>query len=534
MDTTSPFHAGETLVQTRLGVHEVIEPFARRVVRDHMPEQHREFYRQLPFVVVAARDAAERPWATLIADAAGVVASPTPRRLEFNAIPGTGDALEHALVSGRDVGVLGIDFATRRRNRVNGRVAASSEGGFSFHVDQSFGNCPQYIHDRHWRPAPRMPTPQRRRTSRLDHAQQAWIAQADTFFLASGFRAAGEDPAFGMDASHRGGGAGFVRVIDARTLVWPDYAGNNHYNSIGNLVMDPRIGLSFVDFTSGSLLQLSGTATIDWAPDPARWPGAQRLVRVQVEAVNELRGTLPLRWSGPAGLELEVDEVVEESAGVRSFWLVGADGAPLPPFSAGQHLALEVPLGERHEVRTYSLSSPPGAARWRISVKAVAGGRVSSRLHAAVTRGTRLRAASPAGDFILDEGTGPVVLIAAGIGVTPLLSMLADAVARHRPVTFVYGARHGGEAPLLDEVRDLARARGVHLHVAFSRPAENERRGIDFDSAGRLTPSQVRALLPAGEFDAWLCGPAGFTAAITHAIEESGLAATRIRSETFG
>ncbi|MCP5200279.1 MAG: pyridoxamine 5'-phosphate oxidase family protein [Gammaproteobacteria bacterium] len=534
MPATSPFHVGETQIQARLGVREAVAGFARRMVRDHMPEQHREFYRQLPCVVVAARDGDGRPWATLIADPAGVVTSPAPDRLDFKAGPVTGDALAGAFVAGRDVGVLGIEFATRRRNRVNGRVSDADGHGFGFRVDQSFGNCPQYIHDRHWRPAAPAASPRRRLGAELDAVQQAWIADADTVFLASGFRGDGEDPAFGMDASHRGGPPGFVRVLDAHTLAWPEYAGNNHYNTLGNLVMDPRIGLLFVDFASGSLLQLSGRARIDFSPDAARWPGAQRVVEVRVEAVNDLHEALPLRWHAPAALEVEVDEVVDESAGVRSFWLVGADGASLPPFQAGQHVPLEVTLGGVRALRTYSLSSAPTAPRWRISVRALAGGRVSSHLHAAATPGARLRAGLPAGQFVLDGGAGPLVLVAGGIGVTPLASMLAEAVARGRPVTFVYAARHGGEAPLLDEVRGLARSHGVRLHVAFSRPAPGERPGIDFDSAGRLGPAAVQALLPTSACDARVCGPPGFVAAVTHALEGGGVAAARIRGETFG
>jgi ferredoxin-NADP reductase/predicted pyridoxine 5'-phosphate oxidase superfamily flavin-nucleotide-binding protein len=533
MPATSPFHVGETQIQARLGVREAVAGFARRMVRDHMPEQHREFYRQLPCVIVAARDGDGRPWATVIADPAGVVTSPAPDRLDFKTGPVMGDALAGAFVAGRDVGMLGIEFATRRRNRVNGRIDDVAGDGFRFRVDQSFGNCPQYIRDRHWRPAAPAASPGRRSGFELDNAQRSWIARADTFFLASGFRGDGEDPAFGMDASHRGGPPGFVRVLDARTLAWPEYAGNNHYNTLGNLVMDPRIGLLFVDFASGSLLQLSGRARIDFTPDAARWPGAQRVVEVRLEAVNELREVLPLRWSAPVGLELEVDGVIEESGGVRSLWLVGADGAPLPSFAAGQHLPLEVTLGERRELRTYSLSSAPAAPRWRISVKARAGGRVSSYLHRAATPGMRLRAGLPSGDFVLDDGEGPLVLVAGGIGVTPLVSMLAQAAGR-RPVTFVYAVPNGAEAPLLQEVRALARTHGAHLHVAFSRPAQGDRPGVDFDSAGRLTPTRLRALLPAQARDARVCGPPAFVATVTRTLEDAGLDAARIRAETFG
>ncbi len=139
---SSPFHAGEQQVQERLGVRDEIEPWARKVVRGHLPDEHRRFYARLPFVVAAARDGRGRPWATLLVGEPGFVRSPDPRTLAIEARPAAGDALEGAFASGVDVGFLGICLATRRRNRVNGRVSAAGAEGFEVAVDQTFGNCP--------------------------------------------------------------------------------------------------------------------------------------------------------------------------------------------------------------------------------------------------------------------------------------------------------------------------------------------------------------------------------------------------------
>jgi len=154
IDNTTPFHPGERAVQERLGVREAIEPFARQMIRPFIPEQHRAFYRQLPFIVAAARDAAGRPWATLLAGEPGFIDSPGPRRLDIRAALAAGDALEDGLVPGADLGLLGIEFATRRRNRVNGRIVSRDDDSLQLAVSQSFGNCPQYIHPREWVPAP--------------------------------------------------------------------------------------------------------------------------------------------------------------------------------------------------------------------------------------------------------------------------------------------------------------------------------------------------------------------------------------------
>ena len=177
---------------------------------------------------------------------------------------------------GTQLGLLGIELETRRRNRVNGRITASDNRRVSFEVDQSFGNCPQYIHPRTFtRVQPEKIAA--RRAAALSASMREWISNADTFFIASGHH--GNDASGGMDASHRGGDPGFVDVESASRLVFPDYAGNNHFNTIGNLVLDPRAGLLFVDFDGGGLLQLTGRTTIDWdSPAVARYPGARRLV----------------------------------------------------------------------------------------------------------------------------------------------------------------------------------------------------------------------------------------------------------------
>ena len=149
----SPFHAGEKAVQERLGVSD-IEDWARKVVRDHLPDEHRAFHTALPYLVVAARDEAGRPWVSLLCGRNGFITSPDPGALVIDAAPGLGDALAHAFVPGADIGILGIELSSRRRNRLNGRIregGGDSGGAIICGVDQTFGNCPQYIRERAWR-----------------------------------------------------------------------------------------------------------------------------------------------------------------------------------------------------------------------------------------------------------------------------------------------------------------------------------------------------------------------------------------------
>ena len=254
----SPFHHGEQSVQERLGVRD-IEDWARKVVHDHLPEQHQEFHTSQPFLVVSARDDAGHPWATLLAGPEGFVTSPDPRRLVIHAKPMIGDALENAFVEDADMGILGIELATRRRNRVNGRVASNGSNTITFRVDQAFGNCPQYIREREWKRVDSEPSATVQRSTGLSSTQQEWIEAADTFFIAS------THSETGMDATHRGGMPGFVEVVSNSILRFPDYAGNNMFNTLGNITNNPRTGLLFIDFETGKTLKLSGRAEILWS-----------------------------------------------------------------------------------------------------------------------------------------------------------------------------------------------------------------------------------------------------------------------------
>ena len=543
MDTASPFHSGEHEVQARLGVRDV-ETWARKVVRPFLPEEHRAFHTALPFLVAAARDEAGRPWATLLAGADGFVASPDPRTLCVDAQPVPGDALEGALVPGADVGLLGIELASRRRNRVNGRVGMASEGrAWRFEVDQSFGNCPQYIREREWTRVDDVEAGAALRSEHLNAAQRSWIEAADTFFIASGHRGEGEDAAFGMDASHRGGDPGFVVVPDARRLTFPDYAGNNHFNTLGNLVVDPLVGLLFVDFETGGLLQLSGRARIEWdGASLEDFPGARRLVHVEIESVVELPEALPLRWSdADAGVRsLRVVDKVHESADVTSFVLEARDGAPLAPFEAGQHLPLELEMPGRGDPlrRTYSLSNAPATKRYRISVKREPLGAASRFLHDEVEIGAVLSARAPAGDFVLGCTSCPTVLVSAGVGATPVLSMLHRLVDTEGegPIYWIHGARDGAHHPFAGEVRQIAAAHPrLETCVVYSRPrAEEDLPGVDFDLEGRVDAELIARLPIDPDAHYYLCGPPTFMAEFQTGVEALGVPAERIHTESFG
>jgi predicted pyridoxine 5'-phosphate oxidase superfamily flavin-nucleotide-binding protein len=298
----SPFHPGEQAMQARVGSPHRIEEVGRRLIRDFMPDQHRDFFAHLPLFLVATVDAQGRPWASPLVGPPGFLHSPTPQQLHVAARPLPGDPLHETLRDGTSIGGLGIEFHTRRRNRVNGTVALDPDGaGFTIQVRQSFGNCAQYIQARHFRfvspsDGHREPRPVQRH-DRLAAPACALITRADTFFIASSY-AVPSDHRHGADVSHRGGRPGFVRIRDAHTLLFPDYRGNFLFNTLGNLLANPRCGLLFLDFGSGDTLQLTGKSEIlwEWPHEEPAWRGAQRLVQFQVEEVVQLTGAVPLAW----------------------------------------------------------------------------------------------------------------------------------------------------------------------------------------------------------------------------------------------
>jgi predicted pyridoxine 5'-phosphate oxidase superfamily flavin-nucleotide-binding protein len=297
--TISPWHAGEVELQRRLGVAEQMDAIGHRVFRDHLIEQHREFYSLLPFIVIGAVDPQGLPWATIRAGRPGFLHSPEPLTLAVEAGRDWGDPAEQGMEEGDALGLLGIDLTTRRRNRLNGTLTRSDESRFMVKVGQSFGNCPRYIQNRHVQFARDPATPSSKVavvSDTLGDDARRLIETADTFFVAS--FADRSDAGRQVDVSHRGGRPGFVRVDPDGSLTVPDFNGNLFFNTLGNFVVNPCAGLLFVDFERGDVLQLSGSVEI--IDDPAQvaaFRGAERLWRMVPASIVMRPDALPLRWT---------------------------------------------------------------------------------------------------------------------------------------------------------------------------------------------------------------------------------------------
>jgi predicted pyridoxine 5'-phosphate oxidase superfamily flavin-nucleotide-binding protein len=277
------YHAGELAVQARAGVADRAAQM-EEAFSTEMPEVAAEFLHSQPWIVLGAADADDRMWATVLYGRPGFITTPEPSTVHIARDPLAGDPLEGALTG--PVGGLAIEPGTRRRMRLNGQAWATGDG-ISIELEQVYSNCPKYIATRHVSGV-EPSTPVRHASASLDAEAAGLLARADTAFVAT------RGPDGGVDASHRGGNPGFLRVVDEHTLVWPDYTGNSMFNTLGNIAEDPATGLTVVDPGTGTTLYLSGQAEVLW--EDGGFPSAHRVVRLAVEKAIRLEGAAPLRW----------------------------------------------------------------------------------------------------------------------------------------------------------------------------------------------------------------------------------------------
>ncbi|KAE9625963.1 FAD-binding oxidoreductase [Parasedimentitalea maritima] len=571
----SPFHAGEQEAQDRVGKRASMEAFGKVAIRPFMPEQHRVFFEQLPFVVLGSVDEQGWPWASILTGGKGFITSPSSKRLNLAARPAPGDPLQTSLKTGAPIGLLGIEIPTRRRNRMNAQVIEKTDGGFSLGVMQSFGNCPQYIQTRdiEFIRDPAAPAEKSAPISftELDQAAIDFIEGSDTFFVSSYISPANGLTAEGVDVSHRGGKAGFVKV-DGNTLTIPDYSGNNFFNTIGNFLVNPKAGLIFPDFETGDLLMLTGTVELLWEdhPEVIAFKGAERGWRFTLDHGLRLSDALPFRsqfgeWS-PNSLmaddwatsdarakaeeqrntwrTLRVAKIEDESSVIRSFYLEAIDGQPLLSYEAGQFLTIRVrPDGTGSQIRTYTLSSAPADPAYRISVKREPGGIVSNHLHDNLIVGDTIEIKAPKGAFYIDAlEKRPAVLLAGGVGITPMMAMtrhvLNEGVRKRylRPLTVFHAAQTTDQRTFAQEFRAAeAESNGKIRYVSvIGHPTEAEVAGEDFDASGRIDVDTLRAYLVLDDYDFFLCGPSSFMQAMYDLLRNLGVADARIFAESFG
>ncbi|MGH1426974.1 MAG: pyridoxamine 5'-phosphate oxidase family protein [Arenicella sp.] len=581
----SPFHAGEQAMQDRLGIRQEVEDIGRRLIRSYMPDQHRDFFEKLPFMVVGSVDEHGWPWTSIITGSPGFAHSPEPTVLTLKTPIHPLDPLNsNTKANNAKLGLLGIEPATRRRNRMNAAIHESNDSSMTLRVDQSFGNCPKYIHTRDLDfvrdPSTLSNNTTKKIFTKLDENALHLIATADTFFVSSYVFEPDSHSIQGVDASHRGGKPGFIH-IENNSLTIPDYYGNNLFNTLGNFLKNPKAGLLFTDFITGNVLMLTGTVELRWEDDASieHYHGAERAWTFHLNHGFWLTDFLPFRapvkeyspfvenlgdWKNnistfpkptktTAWNTYKIERIERESSVVKSFYLTPTDRQPLPQFKAGQFLPVRLhdksslttdsasPL-----IRTYTLSSAPHNDWLRISVKREKNGQASQWLHDQYLVGDTIECQPPRGDFVISDANDKhAVLLAGGIGITPMLSIVEDVThqnrhaQRQRKLTIFHASKSSHERAFYSHMKSLESQSDGAIHYVSILSDNNhtnspETHAINADHIGRLDAKLLQRHLRLDDYDFYICGPAGFMQSSYDALISLGISDSRIHAEAFG
>ncbi|MBE9559832.1 MAG: pyridoxamine 5'-phosphate oxidase family protein [Proteobacteria bacterium] len=584
ISTDSHFHVGEQEIQSRMGVRESMERFSKQVIASFIPEQHREFYKQLPFIMLGHVDKKGWPWATMLFNEAGFVTSENNKKLTINSKPINGEPFAELLKQDKQentrIGMLGIELSTRRRNRLAGHITQVNDTAIEIEVDQAFGNCPQYIQ---MRELIRIDSdvqmkPDVSSITSFDEKTREFIQNSDTFFVASYVNNKNEDANIneGVDVSHRGGRPGFIRVDNDNTLTIPDYTGNFHFNTLGNFLLTPKAGLLFPDFETGDLLTLTGTVEILWDSEETEFfEGAERLWRFKIDHGFWMKNALPLRWKldkySPNTLltgtwdeakniqqaeaeknqwqNYKVTKILKESSVIKSFYLSSVKNRQ-PLFSAGQFITVKALIDNKEVIRTYTVSSSPHDSDYRISVKHeisfddnIPDGILSSYLHNEISVGDTLQIKAATGDFTFDaQSERSSVLIAAGVGITPMISMARYALIEalrtrsRKKLTVIHAAQDHTQRAFFEELKEIEKSSSGNIRCfwTLSKIDDSLKAGEHYNHHGRINSALLQAVLPLDDYDFYLCGPPGFMQATYDLLRELGVNDQRISAELFG
>ncbi|MBE9563642.1 MAG: pyridoxamine 5'-phosphate oxidase family protein [Proteobacteria bacterium] len=578
----SHFHAGEQAIQTRLGVRESMERFSKQVIASFMPEQHREFYQQLPFIMLGHADKNGWPWATMLVNDAGFITSENNKKLTINSKPVPGEPFADLLHQDKNtrIGLLGIELSTRRRNRLAGHITQVNDTAIEIEVDQAFGNCPQYIQMRELVRVDKETEEKPAVTSitEFDDKTKEFIQNSDTFFVASYVKTENDNANInkGVDISHRGGRPGFIRVDNNNTLTIPDYTGNFHFNTLGNFLLTPKAGLLFPDFETGDLLTLTGSVEILWDSEETEFfEGAERLWQFKIDHGYWMKNALPLRWklgkysantlltgtwdeakkTQQAESErnqwqnYKITKITNESSVIKSFYL-SPEKNKRPLFTAGQFITVKAVINNKEVIRTYTVSSSPHDSDYRISVKReisndknIPDGVFSSYLHDKTSVGDRLQIKAAAGDFTFDaQSERPAVLIAAGVGITPMISMarfaLLEAIRTRsrRKLTVIHAAHDHAQRAFFEELKEIEKssAGNIRCFWTLSEIDDELKAGEHYNQQGHINSTLLQSVLPLDDYDFYLCGPAGFMQTTYNLLRDLGVNDQRVFAESFG
>jgi len=549
MAISSAYHEGELAIQQRAGEAEMARINAGAIDKTILGGALR-FIEQQPMVVIGSMDAAGKVWASTLFGNPGFIRALDNKTLELDISQprsAEDDPLWSNLIENPDVGLLVIELGSRRRIRINGRAQKVSAERIIIDVERAYPNCPKYIQRREWKKLEA--TEQHATTAstvgnELNETQKTLIKNADTLFVTSAH------PEHGVDASHRGGHPGFAHIINNRQLRIPDFAGNSMFNTLGNFTSYPYAGLTFIDFGSdisgGRLLQLTGKAEILWDIDdsqqvdsPGETGGTRRYWQFDITSWQESKLPYGFAWelldesphipelkrssNFDDAISLQVERIQQETDRVKSFRLRAAEGNELPEFQSGAHLQVMVKLPDGSEAkRHYSLiNNPNDRSSYEIGVLREPEGRGGSRyMHEQVNEGDALEFRLLKNEFRMVTTTEHSILIAGGIGITPILSMMHSLSSKNDSFEIHYSARRLSGFAFRDRIVQIA---GDRASFYASKEASGQ----------RLNLKELLAT-PKPGVHVYVCGPHGMINAVRETATAQGWPFSQIHFESFG
>lgn len=539
MNNTSVYHQGELQIQTLANVADTAQRNGR-VISDAIPAGAVKFVGQQQMVAITSLDPQGNVWISVLFGDKGFIGAPDARRLAIDTrkiISSPADPFWQNIKNNPQIGVIALELSTRRRLRVNGRIRAVDETRFEVTVEQAYPNCPKYIQRRDLRFAEspeqmqlaKQAIPEPLSGVNLSSEQVNMIEEADSLFVGS---ATGQS----CDASYRGGNPGFIEVVDG-VLSIPDYQGNSMFNTLGNIQLYPKASIVIIDFERGSVLQLTGSASILWDQQDERdkTGGTKRIWQLKVEHWQRTQLPQGIQWqfqdysphnpraTQAKSLDLQVLQVKHKSERIKRFRLVSANGGILPAFEPGAHLPVEVTLpdGKKSE-RYYSLLSSGHDNRYYdIAVQHEPLGRGGSAyIHNNLHTNSIVKAKPPRNEFTLAQTAKHTILIAGGIGITPILSMLRHLVESQSSFEIHYTARTKADLVFSQEVQLLAGENAYLYHTSGEGSKRLDLRSLMFK---RSEDTHI-----------YMCGPTRLIGEVRELGEEFGWHRSSIHFESFG
>ena len=556
MNEQSLFHPGELAVQALANEADIAQRNAI-VVSKHIIKGALSFIGQQSMTVISSTDENNQIWTSVLLGEPGFIKARDDQHILIDRkkiIQQPKDPLWRNIEKNSQVGLVIIELSTRRRLRVNGNIKVLASGEYEVTVAQAYPNCPKYIQRRQ----PHLSksvltynTPLPLLGSELTSEQLALITRSDSFFVGSGV------VEHHNDASYRGGDPGFVSIVNNRQLLIPDYKGNSMFNTLGNFESNENAGLAFIDFEGNKLLQLTGTAKVLWEQldESNSSGGTKRYWHFNVINWQETKLPAALNWTffeySPHNpkplvsetLSLVVSDIKEKSARIKLFRLTAKEGGILPAFDPGSHLPIEVELSEKHTaLRHYSIISSSHDNRfYEIAVQQEKhGGGGSNYMHEKLRIGKTVNAKSPMNEFSLSSPGKHHILIAGGIGITPIFAMLKHLSQKNESYELHYSVKTDNDLAFKEEIVKLA---GNKANFYFTKENSTQGRSTKKISthgsgAAEISPTRLdlKSLFKEGKKSShiYICGPVRMIDAVKDKANENNWQASHIHYESFG